>query len=476
MSASVDFATTPTPGHNKVVGASGKLVNMPTYAPTTNPLELPPESAIQTFTKLLIHEHYLCAFVKLLTSWASNHDSSSQFHGKIGVLASPDLNKTYGPGESISCVLTYNDHPELRRIIMIRLFPPRKPDGKHTLVVRSGAGWMSARDFFNKEHSLILQAEKNLKAFKEMWGKDKRPRITTVNKKGELLTSRRKELVLQAEPRNTVSVSPVFHQFLKLPQEIQDLIWATAAGLTGMFRPCRHRTSDVPVPHIHENFYPRSNSPITISVMLRVCRSINEHMAPWIYRTTKFQFELTGFTNFLWLSGPFNRTNLRRVTFKFSSLALLHCLRWLSPDPVFMLFDPPAYTSPHGLQYFWRCQIQDLARELNLHTLTLDLQGVEPHHVQMIVRILRQAFGSVKYVRFIEDGKDIGEGHWRLQGLYERKSWREMCREWFEAHRGNGGYMSDDRRWKMREELEKDMDADRDFFDSFDDWQRVMTP
>lgn len=189
-------------------------------------------------------------------------------------------------------------------------------------------------------------------------------------------------------------------------------------------------------------------------------------MAPWIYRTTRFQFELTGFTNFLWVSGPENRKNLRRVTFKFSSLAPLHCLRWLSPDPVFMLFDPPAYTSPHGLQYFWRCQIQDLARELHLQTLTLDLQGVQPAHVQMVVRILRHAFGSVARVVFQENGVDLEEGHWRLEGLRERKSWREMCREWYKAYSANQGYMSDERRGKTAGELEADMDGMKEFFDS----------
>jgi hypothetical protein len=332
---------------------------------------------------------------------------------------------------------------------------------------------MSARDFFNKEHSVMQQADKKAKAWKELWTKEKRPVISTTTKKDKKAKSRREAFALEA---NTITIGPVFHQFLKLPQEIQDIIWVTAAGLTGMYRPCRHRTSDVPVPHIHENFYPKPNSSISISTMLRVCKALNAHMAPWIYRTTRFQFELTGFTNFLWISGPTNRTNLRRVTFKFSSLAPLHCLRWLSPDPVFLLFDPPAYTSPHGLQYFWRCQIQDLARELNLHTLTLDLHGVEPNHVQMVVRILRQAFGSVKYVNFLEDGKDISENDWRLQGLGEKKSWRTMCKEWFETHKANGGYMSDERRWKSIEDLESDMDAKKDFFDTVDDRQGVQEP
>ncbi|KAL1612974.1 hypothetical protein SLS60_001205 [Paraconiothyrium brasiliense] len=437
---------------------------------------LPPSPIFSTLsiTKWLIQEQYLRVFVKHLTRWASDHDSSLQFHGKIGVLASQNIDETYELGKSVKCVLTYTYHPEARKQIVVRLFPPREAHGRYAMVVRSGSGWMSARDFFNKEYSVMLRAESKSKTFKELWSKDKQPLAFIAKKQDEKTKLRRQAFVREVEDRNTVAVGPVFHQFLRLPQEIQDMIWSTAAGLTGMYRPCRHRTSNVPGPHIHENFYPRPDSPITISTLLRVCKALNAHMAPWIYRTTKFQFELTGFTNFLWISGPENRKNLRRVTFKFSSLALLHCLRWLSPDPVFMLFDPPAYTSPHGLQYFWRCQIQDLARELHLHTLTLDLQGVQPNHVQMVVRILRQAFGSVKYIRFLDDGKDVPADHWRLQGLQEKKSWRAMCREWFTAYSANGGYMSDTRRWNTMGDLENDMDVDKDFFDSMDDCEGVQ--
>ncbi|KAF2440669.1 hypothetical protein P171DRAFT_435446 [Karstenula rhodostoma CBS 690.94] len=453
-----------------------KPVSIPAYTSPTKPLEPPPTAALPTVTKWLIQEQYRRVFAKHLTRWASNHDSSSQFHGKIAVIASPNIDETYGLGKSVKCDLAYTCYTEVRKKIVVRLFPPRTAGARYALVVRSGSGWMSARDFFNKEHSLMIQAKTRSKAFRELWIKETRPRISTAAKQDVEVTSRRQKLAREAEPKNAITIGPVFHQFLKLPQEIQDIIWVNAAGLTGMFRPCRHRTSDVPVPHIHENFYPKSNSPITISTMLRVCKFVNTHMAPWIYRTTRFQFELTGFTNFLWISGPVNRENLRRVTFKFSSLAPLHCLRWLSPDPVFLLFDPPAYTSPHGLQYFWRCQIRDLARELNLHTLTLDLQGIDPTYVQMVVRILRRSFGSVEYVRFVEDGQGIDESHWRLQGLQERKSWRTMCREWFEAHKADGGHMSDQRRWKTPEDLEKDMDANMDFFDSVDDWQSVQMP
>jgi hypothetical protein len=449
--------------------ATRKRISFPSYNSTTKPLEPPPPTVLPThsFTEWLIQEQYLRLFVKHLSRWASNHDSSLLFHGKIGVLASPNVDETYWLGKPVNCVLTYTNHPEVRKQIVVRLFPPRTAGAKYVLVVRSGSGWMSARDFFNKEHSVMQQADKKTKAWRELWSKENRPVTPTATKTNKTTKPRRQPLAREA---NTITIGPVFHQFLKLPQEIQDIIWVTAAGLTGMYRPCRHRTSDVPVPQVHENFYPRPDSPITISTMLRVCKTLNAHMAPWIYRTTKFQFELTGFTNFLWISGPANRTNLRRVTFKFSSLAPLHCLRWLSPDPVFLLFDPPAYTSPHGLQYFWRCQIQDLARELNLHTLTLDLQGVEPNHVQMVVRILRQAFGSVKHVKFLEDGKEVPENHSQLRGLGEKKSWRMMCREWFETYKANAGYMSDERRWKSSEDLESDMDAEKDFFDTVDDW------
>lgn len=410
-----------------------------------------------------------------LKQWAADHDSSPQFHGRIDIMSSGLEEDTMQLGKSVKCALTHADSQKARKQIIIRLFPPRTQDARYTMVIRCGSGWMSARDFFNKEHLLLLTASRKARELKESWGKEKRtqsshPRLHAfrdIASKTQKPAPKTKSTPLpEAEPANSVKIGPTFHPFLRLPQELQDIIWTTAAGLTGMYRPCRHRTSDFPVPHISENFYPRPKSPITLSVMLRVCKSLNAHMAPWIYRTTRFQFELTGFTNFLWVSGPENRKNLRRVTFKFSSLAPLHCLRWLSPDPVFMLFDPPAYTSPHGLQYFWRCQIQDLARELHLQTLTLDLQGVQPAHVQMVVRILRHAFGSVARVVFQENGVDLEEGHWRLEGLRERKSWREMCREWYKAYSANQGYMSDERRGKTAGELEADMDGMKEFFDS----------
>ena len=410
-----------------------------------------------------------------LKQWASDHESSAQFHGRIDILPTGSEGETFQLGKSVKCALTHADSQKTRKQIIIRLFPPRTQDARYAMVIRCGSGWMSARDFFNKEHLLLLQAERKTRELKEAWGKGKRaqashPRIPAfrdvINKARKADPTTKSTPQPEEDPNTSIRIGPIFHHFLRLPQEIQDMIWVTAAGLTGMYRPCRHRTSDFPVPHISENFYPRPKSPITLSVMLRVCKSLNAHMAPWIYRTTKFQFELTGFTNFLWVSGPENRKNLRRVTFKFSSLAPLHCLRWLSPDPVFALFDPPAYTSPHGLQYFWRCQIQDLARELHLQTLTLDLQGVQPEHVQMVVRILRQAFGSVQHVRLQENGVDLQEGHWRLAGLREGRSWRDMCRAWYKAYSSNQGYMSDERRGKSPGELEKDMDEQKEFFDS----------
>lgn len=407
--------------------------------------------------------------------WASDHDSSSHFHGQIAVLANGSSNAILQLGKPVKCILTHAYPHMVRKQVIVRLFPPRTQDARYTMVIRCGSGWMIARDFFNKEYFLQLQAERKAKELKEIWSKEKRLGEKSGGKlrEGSLRFSAH---VPHTEARNSVAVGPVFHCFLRLPQEIQDMIWVRASGLTGMYRPCRHRTSDYPVPHIHENYYARPKSPISVSTMLRVCKSLNAHMAPWIYRTTKFQFELTGFTNFLWISGPENRKNLRRVTFKFSSLAPLHCLRWLSPDQVFMLFDPPAYTSPHGLQYFWRCQIQDLARELHIHTLTLDLQGVQPNHVQMVVRILRKAFGSVEFVKFQEDGKAVEEGHPRLRDLKVKKSWRDMCRQWFTTYRANQGYMSDERRAKTRQDLEKDMDAEREFFDSVDGEMDVQVP
>lgn len=424
------------------------------------------------YIKKFTHEDPLYVLMQHLRAWAEDHDSSLHFHGEIAVLATGNDSDTIQLGKPVKCTLTHAHSQRAQRQIVVRLFPPRKEDARYAMVVRCASGWMAARDFFTKEYFLQLQVERKARDFKGAWDKDKKPgapyartaagrEATGAARKQEVRATSASQVHQQSG--NSVKISPVFHRFLNLPQEIQDMIWVTAAGLTGIYRPCRHRTTDIPV------LNPSPKSPITPSTMLRVCKSLYAHMAPWIYRTTRFHFELTGFTNFLWISGPENRKNLRRVTFKFSSLAPLHCLRWLSPDPVFMLFDPPAYTSPHGLQYFWRCQIQDLARELHLHTLTLDLQGVQPNHVQMVVRILQHAFGSVQHIRFQEDGKDIEECHWRLEGLKVSKTWRELCRQWYTAYSPNQGYMSDSRRAKSIAELEGDMDAETGFFDGAND-------
>jgi hypothetical protein len=203
--------------------------------------------------------------------------------------------------------------------------------------------------------------------------------------------------------------------------------------------------------------------------MLRISKTINNAMVPYIYHSKTFHFGLTGFTNFLWQSGPFHRHQVQRLAFHFGKIALLHCIRWLAPDEVFELLEPPVVTNPRSLQYFWRCQIRELAREVDLLCLTVDLRGMPKEDIPMVDRILRSVFGSVKRIKFVEtDGfgtsKEVGGEDERIQGLNDT-SWRELCRGYFERHRRHHYFFSMDLMRKGEAELERMMDENRAFFD-----------
>lgn len=114
-------------------------------------------------------------------------------------------------------------------------------------------------------------------------------------------------------------------------------------------------------------------------------------------------------------------------------------MRWLAPDHVFELFAPPVVTTPRSLQYFWRCQIQDLAREVRLLTLTIDVRGMPSQDLGMVTRMLKEVFGSVERVLFVETESNgrirvLGEEDERVRMAREGASWRDMCRGYFERY------------------------------------------
>ncbi|KAF2254502.1 hypothetical protein BU26DRAFT_139524 [Trematosphaeria pertusa] len=399
-------------------------------------------------------------FLDHLTKWSLNHDSSAYFNGKISLLSPfENAGDVIELGKSVKCILTDSAWTDARKQIAIRLFPPRGGEGRYKMVVRCGAGWMSARDFFSKEYFMKREAEGRKRKFR-LYG-----RLDDSLKW-------RSEVVPQPAG-NTIVIRPLFLPFLRLPLELQQTILGVAAGKTGMYRPCRDSIAELPnrrTAHIIlRNFYPRKESNIPLAAMFRISKELNKHLVPWVYRTTDFHFEVTGFTNFLWQAGPVKRAEIRHVTFRFSEIALLHCLRWLAPDPIFELFQPPVPTSPRGLQYLWRCQIQDYARELHLATLTLDIYNTPLQDIPFVVRILLLAFGSIRRIRFTWSGKEIDADNAGLAVLKERKSWREMSRRWYVAHRFDRQGLSSGRATASPADLEMAMDQDKSFFDRVED-------
>jgi hypothetical protein len=177
------------------------------------------------------------------------------------------------------------------------------------------------------------------------------------------------------------------------------------------------------------------------------------------------------FTNFLWQSGPTNRREIRRLTFHFGKLGLLHCIRWLAPDAIFALFEPPVATNPRSLQYFWRCQIQDLVKDLNLFTLTLNIKQLPTADILMIVAIMKNAFGSMEKIHFVETDKNgmttpVEMSDQRLKELNEKHTWKEMCLDYYQTHRIHSYFFKFELLKGQVEDLEAVMAQDGKFFNT----------
>jgi hypothetical protein len=198
---------------------------------------------------------------------------------------------------------------------------------------------------------------------------------------------------------------------------------------------------------------------IPLHTAFKISKSLSRHLIPWIYRTTTFQFNTTGFTNFLWQAGPNNRTYINKIALDFGRSAIIHCIRWLAPDPVFTLFNPPLATEPPALQYLWRCQIQDLAKQLHLSLLTIDIQNIPTANIPFVVRTLSECFGSCKKIRITSSGVHVKLDDERLAGLKKHQTWAELCKTAFESHRWEPWYFDTKVRslsvdvllWKMKE-------------------------
>jgi hypothetical protein len=438
-------------------------------------------------------------FLEHLKQWSKGHDSSSYFQGSMSLLPL-DLNKKeIALGRSVTCILTDKSFVDARKIIVIRLFAPQMdtrskvrsarqdaksdimdlystrmkltehekhdstdvededlwqpsplnpntPDIYYKLVIRCGSGWLSAREYLN---NLYFRHKRILKPSPGTFTPPDRP-----------LALRSQVLSPPPFKKDTVTIQPLFHPFLRLPPELQEIILLTAAGLSKHFNLCPDR---------HTHYTPISKPPISLSTMLRISKPITAVLAPYIYRSTTFHLGTTGLTSFLWSLGPVHRPQIRRLSLHFGRLSLLHCIRWLAPDQVYEVLEQPHITNPSSLAHFWRCQLQELAKHVRLHTLTIDLRGVERADIGFIVKILRGVFGDVKFVRFIEtDGlgrsTKVGEGDVRLKDVGE-KSWRELCRACFVRHKQQYGFFSKECMQKGEQELDAGMDKEGEFFD-----------
>jgi hypothetical protein len=92
------------------------------------------------------------------------------------------------------------------------------------------------------------------------------------------------------------------------------------------------------------------------------------------------------------------------------------------------------------MQYFWRLQIQDLAKELHLSVLTIDLKDTPVDDIMFVVSILRHCFGSVQRVRFVKSEQTLKPGTEGISEDGEIETWKELCRDAFERYRNNRGH------------------------------------
>jgi hypothetical protein len=460
-------------GAEKTMSVAGPNASM-IQTPPKQRLSIPPSPATKPRRDTSNREQQRRKFLNHLAQWSLSHDSSLHFHGKISLTSqSTSRSEDLELGKAVKCVLTDAGFDDARQNVVIKLFPPQtltkkpsgsmrwdyrrdsmdldgvevssyqprtrgtrhqnatpKAEGHFNMVVRCGAGWMPAREYFNKVY------------FSHREG--------GCLTQDEYLLHRSKALGPQPLDKDSVTIRPLFHPFPRLPLELQEMVLMTAAGLSRTYNLC---SDDYGIVKVKRHY----QSAISLSTLFQISKRLNEPLLPYIYHRTDFHFGLTGyahflpifnrptnlnprFTNFLWQSGPTNRHEIRRLTFHFGRLALLHCIRWLAPDIIFSLFEPPVATNPRSLQYFWRCQIQDLVKDLDLFTLTLNIKQITPAEIVMIVAIMKNAFGSIAKMRFVEtdvDGvtKTVETSDERLKGLYKQHTWKDMCLSYYQTHR-----------------------------------------
>jgi hypothetical protein len=260
-----------------------------------------------------------------LTQWSLNHDSSVHFHGKISLSTQNSRRvEDLELGRPVKCVLTDTSYTDARQKITIKLFPPQdraegtrlsdsqderrdsmepddakarddhsqcdgksgqkkdrqdlsqSPRGHYRMVVRCGAGWIPAREYFSKVYFSHLESQ-----WCNISGKPTQDNYLA-----------RKSQALGAAPsdNDSVIIRPLFHAFRRLAPELQELVLMTAAGLSHSFNLC---ADDYGTLRMKRD---QHRPAISLSTLLRISRDIHQHMLPYIYHSTDFHFGLTGYS------------------------------------------------------------------------------------------------------------------------------------------------------------------------------------
>lgn len=495
---SLDLDNPTTPSKSTTIETEPAIPSNLSSSPRT-PTPTRTHSPRNASNRAWISEQQRREFLFHLEQWSRNHDSSAHFHGKISLAPhDPRREHPIGLGKSVGCILSDTRFTDARKQIVIRLFPPQNimssrgkdvslgqrhdsldlleadgsdidqidqpsgmqsdygielsgdtentiTTGPYKLVIRCGASFVSAREYFNKHYFRYLMPSR-LNNRSESKALDR-----SLKHKSQLLGP-------APHLKDSITIRPLFHPFKRLPPELQDMIFTTAAGLSRNYNLCQDG-------HFSSFRKNKDSSAISLSTMFQISTKMNEHLVPFVYHSTDFHFGLTGFTNFLWQAGPVNRPKIRRLTFHFGKLALLHCIRWLAPDPVFELLEPPVITNPRSLQYFWRCQIQELAQQLHLHTVTVDIKNIPKSDLEMVVRILRGVFGSVERINLVETDRqgnskqhdlDIKE----IMQACDAATWNQLCMGYWERHKTHQYFYKFALMPLSREEFQALMEAD----------------
>jgi hypothetical protein len=283
--------------------------------PKQNPA-MTPSSTTKSFRDTWNREQQKRKFLQHLAEWSLSHDSSLHFHGKISLSPqntsrSDDLEL----GKPVKCVLTDTTFTDARQNIVIKLFPPQNftkrhagskdwdirrdsmdldaveassclsptftRDGRHQgataraagghykMVVRCGAGWMPAREYFNKVFFSHLEGGQ-------------------LTQDGYLL-HRSQTLGPRPPDKDSITIRPLFHSFGRLPPELQEMIFMTAAGLSRTYNLCSDEYGTLRAKK------DECQSAVSLSTLFRVSKSMNGALLPFIYHSTDFHFGLTGY-------------------------------------------------------------------------------------------------------------------------------------------------------------------------------------